>query len=69
MVHDKVLRVRTDAGDIDMIITADQLIQTTRRRMATLMPKARILDITEVTPDSIQLDVTAKPKTINAKHT
>jgi hypothetical protein len=51
MVTDKVLRVKTDGGNLDIIITGDQLVSTARRRIATLMPKARILDITEVLLD------------------
>lgn len=47
MITDKTLQVKTDQGTFTITITSEQLRQTAQRRMSSLMPKARILDITE----------------------
>lgn len=51
MIEDKHIAVTyTDEngqGQITITVTGEQIGQTVRRRMNTLMPKARIQDITE----------------------
>ena len=52
-------RYRDENGkeqEITITITGDQIKQTVKRRMDTLMPKAQIIDMTEENPDSVQLD-------------
>lgn len=48
---------------ITMTVTGKQIEQTIHRRMGTVMPTAKVIDLTEVPTDSIQLDATTrKPK-------
>lgn len=50
-ITDKVIIIQYESkgeqGQIEMIITADQLRQTARRRIATLLPNAKIIDMVE----------------------
>lgn len=60
MISDKVVHVKTDRGDYDIVITGEQLGQTVRRRIASLLPNVRILDMTETNGE--QTDLMTKPK-------
>ena len=61
MITDKTIQVTTNEGQFTITITAEQIRQTVQRRMAQLMPKARITDMTEVMHDnSNQTDLTVK---------
>lgn len=66
MVRDTDVKVKfTVSGQPDEItitVTGQQIEDTVRRRMKTLMPTARITDLNEVIPDSTQLDLTGKKK-------
>lgn len=67
MIQDKVVKVTfdynsTEKHTIEITITGEQIGQTVRRRMSTLMPKARLIDMTEVLTDT-QLELATKPKT------
>lgn len=61
MLTDKVakiqFRVNNQPDEIELVITGDQLEETMRRRMKTMMPRAQITDISEVFPDSQQIDI------------
>lgn len=52
--------VHNQPDEIDITVTGQQLEDTMRRRMKSLMPTARITDIAELIPDSAQLDLTTK---------
>lgn len=56
MIRDVTVKVRTDKNSYDLVLTGQQIEQTMQRRMATLAPKERILDMAEVVEDSAQLD-------------
>jgi hypothetical protein len=66
MLQDKTAKIKFTVhgqpDEIEMTITGDQLTETMKRRMKTLMPTARITDISEITPDSQHLDLNQKPK-------
>lgn len=55
MIRDKNIQVTTDTGTFQITITAEQIRQTVQRRMQSLMPKARILDMTETDADQGEL--------------
>lgn len=61
MLADKVaeisFKVHGQPDKIEMTITGQQLEETMRRRMKTLMPVAQITDIREVLPDAVQPDL------------
>lgn len=65
MVTDKntTVTVRNKAGQtqvIEMTITSEQIVETIKRRMKTLMPTAQVIDITETVPDAVQLPLERK---------
>lgn len=50
----------TEVKTVTMEITADQLTQTVRRRMNTLLPNVRITDITEPSENELALEPAKK---------
>lgn len=61
MIRDVETTVKTDKGTYNIIVTGHQITQTIQRRMATLAPKERILDIIENVGDTQQGD-SSKPR-------
>ena len=57
MITDKVVKVTTNEGDYTMVVTAKQIEETIRRRMRTLTPNARILDMHEAHEPAQQQDL------------
>lgn len=56
MIRDIDTTVKTDKGTYNIVVTGAQITQTIQRRMATLAPKERVLDIVENVQEVAQTD-------------
>ena len=62
MITDKVVKVTTNEGEYTIVVSAKQIEDTIRRRMRTLTPNARILDMHEAHEPAQQQDLLTRTK-------